>query len=123
MKTSLPHTRASTIALIAASLPLSPDAGRVRAQIAVSGLDWDDVLYLADGHGITPLLFQIWKRLNVFSVLPLAAQARMEQAYQDNATRNRDAQPEFRELVTMMDAAQVETIVMKGLPLLAQLYP
>jgi hypothetical protein len=55
------QTRKDTIALIAASIPLTPDAVQVRAQLALPDLDWDDVLYLADGHGITPLLYRVWE--------------------------------------------------------------
>lgn len=118
-----PETRASTIALIAASIPLEPDAAQIRAQLTVPNLDWDDVLYLADGHGITPLLYKLWERLDLLALVPPHAQTRMAQAYRDNATRNTDARREFRELMGMMDKAGVETIVMKGLPLLDLLYP
>lgn len=123
MTTLLPETRAATIALIASSIPLEPDTANIRAQLTLDNLNWDDVLYLADGHGITPLLYKLWERLGLLELAPAAVQARMAQAYRDNATRNTDARREFRELTAWMFQAGVETIVMKGLPLLDQLYP
>lgn len=115
--------RAHTIALLAASIPLAPDTAQVRAQGCVPARDWNDVLYLADGHGITPLLYQLWRRLDVLALIPDDARTRMAQAYLDNSARNADARREFGELMRLMERAGVETIVMKGLPLLAQLYP
>jgi hypothetical protein len=123
MTSPLVQTRQNTITLLAASIPLAPEAARVRAEMSATGLDWDDVLYLADGHGITPLLYQVWQRLDLLALVPPHAQARMAQAYRDNATRNADARREFRELMALMEKTRVETIVMKGLPLLEQLYP
>ncbi len=122
MTPPLPPTRENTIALIAASIPLAPDAAHIRAQLTRAALNWDDALYLADGHGITPLLYQLWRRLDVLALIPTDAQTRMAQAYRDNATRNADARREFRTLIEMMEHTRVETIVMKGLPLLDQLY-
>lgn len=122
MTMPLSQPRENTIALIAASIPLAPDAEKIRAELVRAELDWDDVLYLADGHGITPLLYKLWERLNLLARVPLAAQTRMVQAYRDNATRNTDARREFHELVALMENARVEFLVMKGLPLLAQLY-
>jgi hypothetical protein len=119
--TAPPTARQHTIALLAASIPLLPDTVKMRAQLEQT-LDWDDVLYLADGHGITSLLFQLYRRENLLALIPPAACARMEQAYRDNATRNMDAQREFRELMQWMRDARVETIVLKGLPLLQELY-
>lgn len=123
MTTLLPESRANSIALIAASIPLTPDPAHIRAQLSIADMDWEDVLYLADGHGITPLLYQLWRRCNLLELIPPAAHARMAQAYADNAARNQAARVEFRELGAMMDKIRVETIVIKGLPLLLELYP
>lgn len=122
MKSALSPQRENTIALIAASIPLAPESENIRAQLSRSELAWDDVLYLADGHGITPLLYTLWKRMDLLALVPAAARARMAQAYDDNATRNADARREFQELVALMENARVEFVVMKGLPLLLQLY-
>jgi hypothetical protein len=111
----LPHEK--TIALLAASIPLAPDPARIHAALSVPELDWDDVLYFADGHGVTPLLHTVWRDAAGLALVPSAARARLEQAYHDNAARNADAQREFRELVTRLQALRVETIVLKGLPL------
>lgn len=116
-------TRQNTIALIAASIPLAPDLSLMHARLSGPELDWDDVLYLADGHGITPLLAQLWRQHELLALVPPPARTRMEQAYLDNGTRNLDARREFHELVALMEQAGVETIVMKGLPLLDLLYP
>lgn len=123
MTSPITLARQDTIALIAASIPLVPDAAQVRAAMTRPALDWDDVLYLADGHGITPLLYQLWQRLNLLELISPPAQTRMAQAYADNSTRNTDARREFRDVMGMMAHAGVETIVIKGLPLLEQLYP
>lgn len=59
----VPPARSHTIALLAASIPLAPDAAQVRSALECNELNWDDVLYLADGHGVTPLLYRLWQRL------------------------------------------------------------
>lgn len=117
-----PHARVHTIELVAASVPLAPDAARLDAALSVPALDWNDALYLADGHGITPLLYRLWGAHGLIDRLPPEIQTRLAQAYRDNATRNADARREFRELAAMMQEIRVETIVLKGLPLLDQLY-
>lgn len=112
-----------TINLLAANVRLQRDAAQIRAQLAEPALDWEDVLYLADGHGITPLLYCQWRELDLLNLLPEPARNRMAQAYADNAARNADARREFAELLARMTGIGVETIVLKGLPLLLRLYP
>lgn len=120
---TVPNARRATIALIAASIPLAPDADTVHAALTRSPLDWDDVFYLADGHGITPLLYRIWHTQGILSLIPESARQLLEQAYRDNRTRNEDALRDFRDLCALMENAGVEILVLKGLPLLFQLYP
>ncbi len=115
--------RQNSIALIAASIPLAPDAAALKTIFTRPDLDWSDALYLADGHGITPLLYKVWGKLNLLAHVPSTPRAYLEQTYRDNTARNADAQRELRELVALMQNARVEFIVLKGLPLVMQLYP
>ncbi len=114
--------RRATIALLAASIPLQPDLAQLRAQLNAPHLDWNDFLYLTDGHGITPLLYCQWREFDLLQYVPDAPQQYMAQAYADNATRNNDARREFIELLERLKRVGVECIVLKGLPLLFQLY-
>src|SRR5581483_4017087 len=122
MSVSSPNARRATIALLAASIPLQPDLAQLRAQLTAPNLDWNDFLYLADGHGITPLLYCQWREFDLFQHVPDAPQQYMAQAYADNAARNNDARREFVELLERMKRVGVECIVLKGLPLLLELY-
>jgi hypothetical protein len=119
----MPSTqRLATINLLRSSIPLEPDAPAIQAALASRDLDWNDALYLADGHGLTPLLYNTWRALGVHELIPDEARARMEQAYRDNTTRNADARRDFAEIMALMAQTNVETIVLKGLPLLDALY-
>lgn len=114
--------RSATVALLRASVRLDPDVGAIRDSLAAPDLDWDDALYLADGHGITPLLLHTWRGLGLDALIPESARARMELAYRDNATRNADARRELLEIWSLLTAADVPVIVLKGLPLIDALY-
>ncbi len=123
MPATPPNVRSRSLALLAASVPLDPEPARLAACLTRPELDWDDVLYLADGHGITPRLYRLWDSLGLGERIPADARARMARAYADNAMRNADAAREFRELMEWMARAKVETLALKGVPLLYQLYP
>lgn len=100
----------------------APDPARLSRALTAPGLNWDDLLYRADGHGITPLLCGLWRRLELMDRVPAPARSRVEQAYADNAVRNADAGRELHELMERMAEARVESLVLKGLPLIRQLY-
>lgn len=114
--------RLSTIALLDSCVSLAPDVDAIREQLARPDLDWEDFIYFADGHGVTPLLFRLWRDSELLELIPKPARARLEQAYADNGRRNRDARGEFAEIIRLMAQAQVQVIVLKGLPLLDELY-
>lgn len=114
--------RRATLELLAACLPLTPDPARLAVVLTAPDLDWDDALYLADGHGLTPLLYALWSELDLLPRIPAVARARLEQAYANNAQRNADARAEFSHVLELLERARVESLVLKGLPLLLDLY-
>lgn len=116
-------SRKATLSLLRESILIDAGADAIRKGMTRHDLDWEDVLYLSDGHGITPLLCRLWCVLGVWGLIPESARRRLEQAYADNATRNQDARREFAEILRLMAQAQVQVVVLKGLPLLDELYP
>lgn len=116
-------SRRATLALLATSVHIEPDPVRLRASLSASNLDWQDVFYCADGHGLTPMLYSLARKHELFHLIAEPAQQYLEQAYNDNRTRNVDARREFAEIMSCMAWAGVEVLVLKGLPLLLDLYP
>lgn len=121
---SLPSSsRRATLALLAAIVHSEPDPARLAASLTASNLDWRDVFYCADGHGLTPMLYSFAREHDLFHLIPETAQHYLEQAYNDNRIRNLDARREFAEIMNWLKEARVDSLVLKGLPLLLDLYP
>ncbi len=89
--------------------------------IPPEGLDWDEVLRLAEPHGMEPLLF---RRLSAtgHDLVPPEAWERIAAAQAENATRNLAATAELVATVRDLDAAGIPAISYKGPILALQLY-
>lgn len=118
----MPSLSNASLDLLRASTQLGPAVDAIQVALQANALDWNDALYFADGQGLTPLLRNVWKGAGLNRLIPDSARERIEQAYRDNATRNADARRDFAEIMALMARSGVETIVLKGLPVLDALY-
>jgi hypothetical protein len=113
----------SAARLMTASLALNttlPDIRRLFA--AASGIDWLVLAHHADGHSLTPLLYDVWQRADVLPYLPAGIARHMSQAFADNDHRNDFIREEVREIHELLAQAGVAHLVLKGWPLVEQLY-
>ncbi len=85
-------------------------------------IDWPQLVHHADGHSLTPLLFDTWRRVGVLEQLPPDMCERMAQTYEDNARRNTYIRRELLEIHQILTEAGVPHLILKGWPLVEQLY-
>ncbi|MDH3674366.1 MAG: nucleotidyltransferase family protein [Anaerolineae bacterium] len=86
-------------------------------------LDWSQLVHHADGHSLTPLLYATWRQAGLLAQLPAEVRRRMARAYEDNARRNLYIREELLEIHQMLAGVAVDQLVLKGWPLVEQLYP
>jgi hypothetical protein len=86
------------------------------------GIDWPQLVHHADGHSLTPLLYDTWRQAGLLESLPAGICDRMAQAYADNALRNGYIRAEVLQINQMLAEAGVQHLVLKGWPLVEQLY-
>jgi len=110
--------------LITAVLRLSATPADILARLgAAHGVGWELLADHADGHSLTPLLHDTWRRAQALELIPAQIQQRMARAYTDNAARNQNIRTEFVEIHRILTQARVPHIVLKGWPLVERLYP
>jgi hypothetical protein len=110
--------------LITASLHLEAGSADLAEPLAALTLDdWPQLLYHADGHSLTPLLYTAWRKARLLDGLPDPIRQRMAQAYADNARRNNLIHSELLEIDRLLTAAAVPHLLLKGWTLIAELYP
>ncbi|MCG3207409.1 MAG: hypothetical protein FOGNACKC_01009 [Anaerolineae bacterium] len=102
---------AETLRLDAAAPPPPP-----------SGLDWPLLAHHADGHSLTPLLFDTWQPNGRLDAVPPEVRARLARAHADNTRRNQNIRAELLDIHRILSAAGVPHLVLKGWPLAEQLY-
>ena len=85
-------------------------------------VDWGELLHHADGHSLTPLLFNVWGNAGQLDVLPEVSRTRMEQTYTDNAARNENIRHELLDVHEILTNATIPHVVLKGWPLVERLY-
>jgi hypothetical protein len=109
--------------LIVQSLRVDADRSVVESALAACGeVDWPYFYYSADGHGVTPLIADRWRRLGVLDRIPIDARDRLLRAYHDNAARNENVCREVIEYWQLIADAGIPAIVLKGWPLVEALY-
>ena len=84
--------------------------------------EWGQLLHHADGHSLTPLLYTVWRDTGQFEQIPAEFQARLAKSYEDNTQRNHHIRAELVEVHRLLDDADVPHLVLKGWPLVEQLY-
>ena len=85
-------------------------------------IDWSLLLHHADGHSLTPLLYDTWRTAQVLDQVPSEIQDHLAQAYADNAQRNHYIGKEVLEVNQILTKADIPHLVLKGWLLLEQLY-
>jgi len=109
--------------LITASLSLSATPADILMRLgATDEIDWEMLVHHADGHSLTPLLYDTWRQARTLEFLPPQIRQRMGQAYEDNAARNRNIRTEFVEIQRILTQVRVPHLVLKGWPLVERLY-
>ncbi len=83
---------------------------------------WATFRYLADLHGVTPLLFLTYRAEGGLQALPEPVQAHLERAYTNTLSRARWMLPHFHCLVAELTRAGIGFLILKGSPLISQLY-
>jgi hypothetical protein len=102
----------------ARTAPDAPCSERIRA-LCRSGIDWDQLIVLADHHRVMPLLYHTLHALPPGDV-PSATLARLEQAYFGNTARNVALKVALLDVLQEFAAHAIPAIPFKG-PVLASL--
>jgi hypothetical protein len=109
--------------LITDSLRLDATPSGVAARVAAAGdVDWPALATHADGHTITPLLYDTWRQAGALSHVPGDVRERLARAFTDNAARNRHIRADLLDVHGILMGADVPHIVLKGWPLVERLY-
>jgi hypothetical protein len=117
------HKLLDVAQLITSTLRLSATpADLVTCLAAANGVDWTALVHHADGHSLTPLLYDLWRQADALEFVPSDIRIRMAQAYADNARRNRCIRQELLEVHQILAEAGVPHLVLKGWPLVERLY-
>lgn len=103
------------------SLTAAP-ADVYRSVLAAGDVDWEILVHHADGHSLTPLLYDTWRDVGALDLLPVAIVDRMAQAFTDNDHRNDFIREEVVEIHRILERASVPHLLLKGWPLVEQLY-
>lgn len=107
--------------LLAACSTLSPEqaAGQMRS-ILSQPLRWDELLDLADRHGVQPLLFRSLS--TVADAVPTELMRRLARRYQANLHKALFLSRELISILDCLDGAGVEAMPYKGLALAEMIY-
>jgi hypothetical protein len=111
-------TLLATAQLITSALRLDAPTPPIEGEV-----DWEQLVYHADGHSLTPLLYATWRDAGQLHCLPSLIGERMAQAYADNARRNLNIRQELLELNQILTEAGVPHLLLKGWFLIENLYP
>jgi hypothetical protein len=90
------------------------------AQLADSG--WDDLVTLADRHGLTPVLYQRLRMLGASASIPRRAVQRLGKAYLSIARDNQRLYAELGHVLRALQKDRIPTIALKGAHLAAVVY-
>jgi hypothetical protein len=120
----MPNKLLNVAQLIAASLKLSATPADIVAHInQAGGVDWSALLDHADGHSLTPLLYDVWRQAGALTHISPPVAWQMARAYADNTRRNGFIRQELLEIQQILTRAKVSALVLKGWPLAERLYP
>jgi hypothetical protein len=83
---------------------------------------WPTFRYLADLHGVTPLLFLIYRPEGSLPALPEPVRAHLQRAYINTRSRAQWMLPHFHCLANELNTDGIGFLILKGFPLTTQLY-
>lgn len=86
------------------------------------GDGWGRLLYWADLHTVTPLLFQTYRDAGWLGGLPSTVVDRLRQTYDHTRSRASWMMPEFHKLLESLSAVGMDFLILKGFPLIDRLY-
>lgn len=109
--------------LITATLRLPATPADIQARLHnAPAVDWELLAYHADGHSLSPLLYDTWRQAQALEPIPTHIRERLARAYSANAARNQNIRAEFLEIRRILTEAGVPHLVLKGWPLVERLY-
>jgi len=116
-------TLLSAARLITTSLHLDATPARIVESLSTArDMDWPALVHHADGHTLTPLLYDTWRQAGALEYVPPELRDRMAKAYADNAARNINIRADLLEAHRILTEADVPHLVLKGWPLAERLY-
>ena len=96
-----------------------PDEGLL---VALSAQDWRNLLALAAGQRITPLLWHRLKQKKLETLMPETAAAQLQEAYRRNTLKNLRFNGELLRLLTALKTENIPLILLKGIVLSNTVY-
>lgn len=109
--------------LITSSLRLDATPADIAARVAgARDVDWPVLVHHADGHTLTPLLYDAWRQAGALDFIPPDIRERMAKAFTDNAVRNAHIRNDLLAVHQILGSANVPHLVLKGWPLVERLY-
>ena len=88
-----------------------------------SGLDWSGLVSKARKQGVTQFLYFHLSRLQeIWSVIPGESKNKLRQFYYAVLTRNCSIQIELQKVISLLNHAQIQVIVLKGASLIETVY-
>jgi len=91
--------------------------------LSFSGLDWLGLVHKARRQGVAQFLYFHLSRLQeIWSAIPKEPQDKLKQSYYSILTKNWSIQIELQEVISLLNHAQIQVIVLKGASLLGTVY-
>lgn len=84
--------------------------------------NWQLALHLADVHTVTPLLYGAYRASGALTQLPAPVRERLHTTYANTLSRAEWLAPAFAELVDGLHGAGIRFFMLKGFPLIDQIY-
>ena len=109
------------LCLLLARGRLPPEADERARQLLAGALDWNRIQERLRAHEILPLVCSNLKRLG-FPSVPQPVQAELADLFRSNALRNAVFAKELARVLSLLGAAQVPAMALKGIPLAESLY-
>ena len=80
----------------------------------LSDIDWVNIIQLSARHGVTPLLYNRLKTLNLVANIPPAIKENLREIYLNNAHRNVRLYYQLAKVLTTFKSNNIPVIVLKG---------
>ena len=108
--------------LLCARLDLSQAQRNELDSLVGTPLRWEKVLYLAQWHGLTGLVFRHLGELEKWHLAPPEVRDQLKAAYLANGARNFQARAELIKVLAALESKGVPVVLLKGAALLEEVY-